>query len=108
MVAAAWACSEFENVSIRSAATSRSNPVLSMAPHCLCAFQFPKHMKRKKKHSEAKIRVLLVDDHAGMRDAVRTFINLQPDLTVVAEADGHSAIDVFARTTPDVVLMDGS
>jgi DNA-binding NarL/FixJ family response regulator len=65
-------------------------------------------MKRKKKHSEAKIRVLLVDDHAGMRDALRTFINLQPDLTVVAEADGHSAIDVFARTTPDVVLMDGS
>jgi DNA-binding NarL/FixJ family response regulator len=65
-------------------------------------------MKKKKKQSEAKIRVLLVDDHAGMRDALRTFINLQPDLAVVAEADGHSALDVFARTTPDVVLMDGS
>ena len=65
-------------------------------------------MKKKKKQSEAKIRVLLVDDHAGMRDALRTFINLQPDLAVVAEADGHSALDVFRRTTPDVVLMDGS
>ena len=65
-------------------------------------------MKRKRKQSEAKIRVLLVDDHAGMREALRRFINLQPDLSVVAEADGHSALDVFARTMPDVVLMDGS
>jgi DNA-binding NarL/FixJ family response regulator len=65
-------------------------------------------MKKKKRQSEAKIRVLLVDDHAGMRDALRTFLNLQTDLAVVAEADGRSALDVFARTTPDVVLMDGS
>ena len=65
-------------------------------------------MRKKRKQSEAKIRVLLVDDHAGMREALRTFINSEPDLLVVAEADGHSALDVFARTTPDVVLMDGS
>ena len=65
-------------------------------------------MRKKKKQSEAKIRVLLVDDHAGMRDALRTFINSEPDLAVVAEADGHSALEVFGRTTPDVVLMDGS
>jgi DNA-binding NarL/FixJ family response regulator len=65
-------------------------------------------MRKKKKQTEAKIRVLLIDDHAGMRDALRTFINLQPDLAVVAEADGHSALDIFARTMPDVVLMDGS
>jgi DNA-binding NarL/FixJ family response regulator len=66
-------------------------------------------MKKKRNRSEGKIRVLLVDDHAGMRDALRTFINAEPDLTVVAEAaSGHSALDVFRRTTPDVVLMDGS
>jgi DNA-binding NarL/FixJ family response regulator len=66
-------------------------------------------MKKKKNQSESKIRVLLVDDHAGMRDALRTFINSEPDLTVVAEADsGHTALDVFRRATPDVVLMDGS
>src|SRR4051812_9016643 len=108
MVAAAWACSEFRNVSVSSAVTSRSNLLPSMAPHCLSAFRFRKHMRKKTKHSEAKIRVLLVDDHPAMRDALRRFINLQPDLSVVAEADGHSALDVFARTTPDVVLMDGS
>jgi len=66
-------------------------------------------MKKKIEQSERKIRVLLVDDHAGMRDALRTFINSEPDLTVIAEAvNGQSALDVFRRTTPDVVLMDGS
>ena len=66
-------------------------------------------MKKKKRQSDAKIRVLLVDDHAGMRDALRTFINSEPDLAVVGEAaDGNSALDVFTRTKPDVVLMDGS
>jgi DNA-binding NarL/FixJ family response regulator len=66
-------------------------------------------MKKKRNQREAKIRVLLVDDHAGMRDALRTFINSEPDLAVVAEAaNGQSALDVFRRTTPDVVLMDGS
>ena len=44
-------------------------------------------MRKKRKQSEAKIRVLLVDDHAGMRDALRTFINSEPDLVVVAEAE---------------------
>ena len=66
-------------------------------------------MKKKRNQSESKIRVLLVDDHAGMRDALRTFINSEPDLTVVAEAaNGRSAVDVVRRKTPDVVLMDGS
>ena len=86
MVAAAWDCSEFRNVSVSSAATSRSNRLLNAVPHCLSVFQFPKHMRKKKNQSEAKIRVLLVDDHAGMRDALRTFINSEPDLAVVAEA----------------------
>lgn len=66
-------------------------------------------MKRKKKQGEAKIRVLLVDDHAGMRGALRMFINSERDLAVVAEAtNGDTALDEFRRTTPDVVLMDGS
>jgi len=53
--------------------------------------------------------VQLVDDHAGMREALRTFIDGEPDLTVIAEADGgHTALDEFKRTMPDVVLMDGS
>jgi DNA-binding NarL/FixJ family response regulator len=66
-------------------------------------------MKKKKNQAEEKIRVLLVDDHAGMREVLRTFINSEPDLLVVAEApSGDIALEEFRRTTPDVVLMDGS
>ncbi len=66
-------------------------------------------MKKKKNEGDKKIRVLLVDDHAGMREALRTFINSETDLTVIAEADGsHTALNEFKRTMPDVVLMDGS
>ncbi|HEY2143275.1 MAG TPA: response regulator transcription factor [Candidatus Udaeobacter sp.] len=67
-------------------------------------------MKRKKNHIEGKkIRVMLVDDHAGMRQAVRTIIDSEPDLAVVGEADsGHNALDLFRRITPDIILMDGS
>jgi DNA-binding NarL/FixJ family response regulator len=66
-------------------------------------------MRKKKKRSDPKIRVLLVDDHAGMRDALRLFINSAPDLAVVAEAEsGLVALDLYERIAPDVVLMDGS
>jgi DNA-binding NarL/FixJ family response regulator len=66
-------------------------------------------MKKKNNQSGAKIRVLLVDDHAGMREALRTFINSEPDLTVVGEAaNGSAALDLMSRTAPDVILMDGS
>jgi len=66
-------------------------------------------MKKKKNQSEAKIRVMLVDDHAGMREALRRVINSTSDLVVVAEAEsGRSAVDVLQRIKADVVLMDGS
>lgn len=66
-------------------------------------------MKKKNNRSRAKIRVMIVDDHAGMRDALRLFINSEPDLAVVAEAEsGSVALDLYERTAPDVVVMDGS
>ena len=66
-------------------------------------------MPKKSTQTKKKIRVMLVDDHAGMREALRTFINAEPDLTVVAEADGgRAALRLVRRTKPDVVLMDGS
>jgi DNA-binding NarL/FixJ family response regulator len=52
---------------------------------------------------------MLVDDHSGMRAALRTMINAEPDLVVVAEADGaRSAVGLLGSSKPDVVLMDGS
>jgi NarL family two-component system response regulator LiaR len=53
------------------------------------------------------IRVLLADDHAVVRQGLRTFLDLQDDIEVVAEAaDGEAAVDAAARTGPDVILLD--
>jgi DNA-binding NarL/FixJ family response regulator len=53
------------------------------------------------------IRVLLVDDQAVVRRALRGRFQLEPDLEVVGEASTGSEALVLAQTlTPDVVLMD--
>ena len=53
------------------------------------------------------IRVVLVDDHALMRQGISTILSAQPDLEVVGEAgSGEEALDVVRRTRPDVVCMD--
>ncbi len=53
------------------------------------------------------IRVLLVDDQAMVRAGFRMIIETEADLTVVGEAaDGREAIELVARSKPDVVLMD--
>jgi NarL family two-component system response regulator LiaR len=53
------------------------------------------------------IRVLLVDDHAVVRQGLRAFLQLQPDIEVVGEASGgEAAAEVAAAAQPDVVLMD--
>jgi NarL family two-component system response regulator LiaR len=54
-----------------------------------------------------KITVLLVDDHAMVRQGVRTFLETQADLSVVGEAgSGEEAVRLAAQHVPDVVLMD--
>ena len=53
------------------------------------------------------ISVLLVDDHAMVRQGVKAFLVTQPDLSVVGEAgSGEEAIKLAAQFIPDVVLMD--
>ena len=53
------------------------------------------------------IRVLVVDDHPVVRLGLRTFLDLQDDLTVVGEAaDGTGCVEAALRLRPDVVLLD--
>lgn len=53
------------------------------------------------------IRILLVDDHRLLREALRTVLEQEGDFTVVGEAgDGLSALPLIRERAPDVVLMD--
>jgi NarL family two-component system response regulator LiaR len=53
------------------------------------------------------IRVLIADDHAVVRQGLRTFLDLQADIEVVDEAaDGAAALEAVERHAPDVALMD--
>ena len=55
----------------------------------------------------AKIRVMLVDDHAVVRVGFRMLINASKDMEVVDEADsGEAAYQRYAEVRPDVVVMD--
>ena len=54
-----------------------------------------------------KCRILLVDDHARIRETVRSLLSSFEDPQIVGEAaDGQEAIDVVEACQPDVVLMD--
>ncbi len=53
------------------------------------------------------IRILIVDDHAVVREGLRAFLELQDGLEVVGEAaDGESAVQQALALIPDVILMD--
>ncbi|MDQ3701627.1 MAG: response regulator transcription factor [Chloroflexota bacterium] len=53
------------------------------------------------------IRVLIVDDHAIVREGLRTLLSDEPGLEVIGEAaDGSQAVAAASAHQPDVILMD--
>ncbi len=53
------------------------------------------------------ISVALADDHTIVRQGIRVLLDLQPELTVIAEADtGEAAIKIASEYHPDVMLLD--
>lgn len=54
-----------------------------------------------------KIKILIADDHAVVREGTRQLLEHEPDLEVVAEAgDGEEALELAGKTNPDVALVD--
>ena len=54
-----------------------------------------------------EISVLVVDDQRLVRAGFRAILEVEPDLRIVGEAaDGLDAIDLVAKRSPDVVLLD--
>jgi NarL family two-component system response regulator LiaR len=54
-----------------------------------------------------KIRILLADDHAVVREGTKALLEQEDDLEVVAEAgDGKQAVQLAIKQRPDVVVMD--
>lgn len=54
-----------------------------------------------------KIKVLLVDDHALLREGIHSLLELHDDIQVVGEAgDGEEAIRKAVKLNPDIVVMD--
>jgi DNA-binding NarL/FixJ family response regulator len=57
----------------------------------------------------SRIRVLIADDHAMIRDGLRLLVDSQPDMECIGEAgDGRVAVERARELLPDVVLMDVS
>lgn len=54
-----------------------------------------------------KIRILIADDHAVVREGTRRVMEQEPDMEVVGEAgDGEEAVNLATSLKPDVVIMD--
>ena len=55
----------------------------------------------------SKLKILIVDDHAIVRDGLAAILKFQKDMVVVGEADdGKSAIQKAQALRPDIILMD--
>jgi len=54
-----------------------------------------------------KLKILIADDHALLRDGLKALVNDQPDMEVVGEADnGKTALEQAKKLQPDIILMD--
>jgi NarL family two-component system response regulator LiaR len=68
-------------------------------------------MKKTNESAGGKIRVLIVDDHAMVRQGLRTFLELQDTCVLPIEiageaANGIEAVELARCTQPDIVLLD--
>ena len=61
----------------------------------------------EKKRDQNSTRVIVADDHAGVRAGIRRLLESSPDLLVIGEAkDGIEALELVENLKPDVLLLD--
>ena len=101
------------------------NRLLGDSPHCLTTnaayslariydkrttfeiHPLPAHMNAEHAESPQKIKVLLADDHAVVREGLRALLDATPDIKVIGEAEtGRLAVQLAQKLQPDVVVMD--
>ena len=69
--------------------------------------QYDRSEGSKKECCLSRIRILIADDHAVVREGPRQIIEQEPDLDVVAEAvDGEEAVRLAGNFKPDVAIID--
>jgi len=57
--------------------------------------------------NKQRIRILIADDHAIVREGLRALIETEPQMELVAEAaDGVEAVQQAGELRPDVILLD--
>ena len=67
----------------------------------------PKRTNHRLVENVVTIRILLVDDHWEVRERLRILLMKEPDFQLVGEAaDGAEALEVFKKSSTDLVIMD--
>lgn len=65
------------------------------------------HMEPDEKGGSSPIRVLIADDHAGVRKGLRALLTIKGNMVIVGEAaDGEEAVRMIQAQNPDIVLLD--
>ena len=60
-----------------------------------------------KRTRDTRIRVMLADDHAAVREALAVLVNSQPDMQVIAQAgNGDEAVEQARTASPNVAVLD--
>src|SRR6188768_142260 len=91
------------------AVSKRYSPIDSIALNTMTSTSMKVRDIAQKPAMPQKLRVLLVDDHPLLRAGVIALLKSEGDLDVVGEADnGHTAVKLAGKLTPDVIVMDVS
>src|SRR5690242_20641787 len=97
------ACSEWRSASAAWGERSKSSPSPAAARRCPRNCLWPPSSPTE----PMPIRILLADDHTVVRDGLRSLLEREPDMEIVAEAaDGRECIQMAAQFAPDVAIID--